>query len=414
MKYKDAILASVTLAVITVALAASGQHRLQAEMSSPPIASLILALTEEGSVMPADTQAQIEKITVARDDQFHESWPDVAIASNGDLVVAYQESEGHGGGPVSTIVSRYSTDLGATWSEKTVVVTHPDRLGQGWLNCSKILRLQDESLVLVIDNCVQNRIYPEGAHHFWGYQHSDMYLYRSFDNGRSWVGPELTFIHGGVVPSINQLKDGTLLLGITVFPEEDDYRSTMLVYRSPDNGKRWSAPSTVAKHPGRKPDEGDFVQLPTGEVICYMRDNEGSVNNGLKAISRDGGLTWEGPYGSGPWVYCGRSDVGLLSTGEVVLTQRVSGGRFGIYIEPADVALQPTPLDGPVPEGAKWAILDTDTNDHPDWGYSGWVELPDGSLYVVQYITADAPDGKPFIRGYRISRDFIDSMGRPE
>jgi hypothetical protein len=345
MKYKDAILASMTLAVITVALAASGQHRLQAEMSSTPIAPLILALTEEGSVMPTDTTAQIEKITVARDDQFHESWPDIAIAANGDLVCAYQESEGHGGGPVSTIVSRYSTDLGATWSEKTVVVTHPDRLGQGWLNCSKILRLQDESLVLVIDNCGQNRIYPEGAHHFWGYQHSDMYLYRSFDNGRSWVGPELTFIHGGVVPSIAQLQDGTLLLGITVFPEEDDYRSTMLVYRSPDNGKRWGAPSTVAKHPQRLPDEGDFVQLP---------------------------------------------------------------------IEPADVALQPTPLDGPVPEGAKWAILDTDTNDHPDYGYSGWVELPDGSLYVVQYITADAPDGKPFIRGYRLSRDFIDSMGRPE
>jgi sialidase-1 len=360
------------------------------------------------------TAQDVEFITVSRDDEYHESWPDIAIAANGDLVVAYQESEGHGAGPVSTIVSRYSTDLGATWSEKTVVLSHPRRHAQGWINCSKLIRLQDDSLLLVLDNCAQNRIYPEGAHHFWGYQHSDMYLFRSFDNGRSWVGPEATFIHGGVVPSITQLQDGTLLLGITIFPEEKDYRSTMLVYRSPDNGRSWGAAITVAEHPERLPDEGDFVQLPTGEVVCYMRENEASVNNGLKAISRDGGLTWEGLYGSGPWKYCGRSDVGMLSTGEVVLTQRVSAGRFGIYMEPADVALEPTPLDGSPPEGAKWAILDTDTNDHPDYGYSGWVELPDGSIYAVQYITDGAPAGRPFIRGYRIPRSFIDNMGRGE
>ena len=42
----------------------------------------------------------IEQFTVSRDDTYHESWPDVALAANGDLVCAYQDSAGHGGGPV--------------------------------------------------------------------------------------------------------------------------------------------------------------------------------------------------------------------------------------------------------------------------------------------------------------------------
>ena len=158
------------------------------------------------------------------------------------------------------------------------------------------------------------------------------------------------------------------------------------------------------------------LSCSSSEADCYDAWWEGFYKGeeGAALRTEDGGLTWEGPYGSGPWCYMGRSDVGLLSTGEVVLTQRISGMGLGIYIEPAEVALQPTPLDGPVPEDAKWATLDTDTNEHPDWGYSGWVELPDGSLYVVQYITADAPGTKPFIRGYRVPRSYIDEMGRGE
>lgn len=46
-----------------------------------------------------------QQVIVARNDKLHESWPDVAIAANGDFVVAYQESDSHGGGPVSAIVT---------------------------------------------------------------------------------------------------------------------------------------------------------------------------------------------------------------------------------------------------------------------------------------------------------------------
>ena len=78
------------------------------------------------------TAQGIEQFTVSRNDKLHESWPDIALAANGDLVVVYQESESHGGGSFSTIVSRVSTDLGVTWSERTIVAsTH--RPYSGWL-----------------------------------------------------------------------------------------------------------------------------------------------------------------------------------------------------------------------------------------------------------------------------------------
>ena len=38
-----------------------------------------------------------------------------------------------------------------------------------------------------------------------------------------------------------------------------------------------------------------------------------------------------------------------------------------------------------------------------DSGYSGWVQLPDGTLYVVNYITDDAP--RAHIRGYVVGRE---------
>ena len=80
----------------------------------------------------------IEKFTVTRNDEFHESWPDLVIAANGDFVLTYQESESHGGGPVSTIVTRVSTDQGRTWSERTVVAQLGNRRRDGWLNCSRV------------------------------------------------------------------------------------------------------------------------------------------------------------------------------------------------------------------------------------------------------------------------------------
>ena len=52
---------------------------------------------------------------------------------------------------------------------------------------------------------------------------------------------------------------------------------------------------------------------------------------------------------------------------------------------------------------ARFCVLDNDRSVAADSGYSGWAQMADGDLYVVNYITDDAP--RAFIRGYRVGRE---------
>ena len=78
--------------------------------------------------------SDIQRFTVSRSDELHESFPDLEMASNGDLVVTYQESESHGGGPVSAIVHasefQSGTQLGQTHSREHPHEPCPRRVAQ--------------------------------------------------------------------------------------------------------------------------------------------------------------------------------------------------------------------------------------------------------------------------------------------
>ena len=74
-----------------------------------------------------------------------------------------------------------------------------------------------------------------------------------------------------------------------------------------------------------------------------MRSDDNPAGVGLKSISTDRGLTWEGPYAAGYWPISGRINGGRLSTGETMVTHRVGGfhpqGWFGYFIESPETAL---------------------------------------------------------------------------
>ena len=52
---------------------------------------------------------------------------------------------------------------------------------------------------------------------------------------------------------------------------------------------------------------------------------------------------------------------------------------------------------------ARFAVIDNDRAIQADGGYSGWVQLPDGDVFVVNYVNDDAP--RAYIRGYRVGRE---------
>ena len=345
----------------------------------------------------------MQKFTISRIDEIHESFADVALAANGHLVCTYKEQDGHGAGPYSRVIVRISVDGGYTWGQRRVIHAIEDRIA-GWLNCSRILKLKDDSILLVAD-----WIPPGVGEDDEGAQ---IWAWRSYDNGETWVGPDKTSVRGGIVPSIRQLRNGDILIGLSVV-SNNPRREHQVLYRSTNNGKTWQGPTVVCKHPDFILSEGDFVELNDGVIICYMREDMREVGTGVKAISKDGGHTWEGPFRTAVVANNGRPSAGLLRSGEVAVVYRVEGwgmqGFLALYVESQKAAAHPMPLTGPYNLGylnthypSRLFPIDCDRSIASDYGYSGWVQLPDGDIYAVQYIVDDAP--KAQIRGYRIQR----------
>jgi hypothetical protein len=304
---------------------------------------------------------------------------------------------------------RISKDLGRTWSEPIVVQTlHRDK-GEGFLFCRWVTRLHDNSLLLATDR-VTYKPFPPGAPHNWFYDPrndsgNEAWLYRSVDDGRTWTGPEKTH-RMTVSVSVRQVTDGTIFMMGEHYDAKLDYWR-QVAFLSTDNGKTWSDPITMFDDRHCCTGEGDLVEMPGGKLVAYMRANKIRVG-AIKAVSDDGGRTWSGPFAAGKYPINGRVTAGRLSSGEVLVVHRVYGDNFGFFVESEEAASARVPYDAATYKSPalNWGIIDIEHNKpRPDGGYGGWVELPDGDVYAVSYITDDAP--KPQIRGYRLSRKVL-------
>ena len=346
----------------------------------------------------------MQKLTVSRDDGVYEAFADIARTPDGTLVCTYRESMAHAPWPFSRIVVRRSEDGGYTWQPKQVVIEKDSEAGEGRLNCSRITACRDGTLLLIVDFYVPGRD--------WLVNPVENLLFRSSDAGRTWDGPMETGITDGIVPSIKELSNGDLLVGVTRQRSADGKLSGLkeeqTVYRFGDGGRTWEEPSVIPAPLHLRLNEGDFAELDDGTVVCYMRE-DGEGFTGWKSTSDDGGRTWSEAFRSQMHSCLGRPSVGRVRSGEIVVTYRFCSAvstSLALYVEtPAEAVRRgdPNPNDYATDyHQARFAFLDNDRSLHPDSGYSGWVQLPDGDLYVVNYITDDAP--RAFIRGYIVSR----------
>jgi sialidase-1 len=256
--------------------------------------------------------------------------------------------------------------------------------------------------------------FPDGASELKGMDAIHILLFRSTDAGRTWEGPIETGVRGAIVPSLKQLTNGDLLMGLTRLVAPDgtiaNRREEQIVYRSSNRGRSWQGPSVVPPDPTIELNlnEGDFAQMDDGTVVLYMReDKEGFT--GWKSQSRDGGRTWSPPYRARMFSVCGRPSVGRLRSGEIAITYRTCAAvsaSLALYVETPEEAVRISPRDRNNYKtdfhAGRFAVLDNDRSLYPDTGYSGWVQLPNGDLYVVNYIVDDAPRAQ--IRGYVVSR----------
>ena len=364
----------------------------------------------------------MQTMTISRNDDVYEAFPDIARAGDGTLVCTYRESLCHGPWPFSRVILRRSVDDGMTWGPRQVVIEQDEAqtaAGEGRLNCSRILARADGSLLLIVDLLIPMT--------FEGYLERGVcrnLLFRSHDGGVTWDGPHDTGVTEGIVPSLKELSSGRLLLGVTEQwpgPQPDaPFIEQQTVYVSDDNGHTWEGPAIVPNPPAPtvtglpwRLNEGDFVELDDGSVLLYMRE-DGERLSAFKSLSADGGRTWSAAART-PMPSCvGRPSAGRLRSGEIAVTYRLAVGlstSLALYVETPDSALNgltrgndniegPPTTDSPM---ARFAVLDNDRSVAADSGYSGWVQMADGDLYVVNYVTDDAP--RAFIRGYRVARE---------
>ena len=48
----------------------------------------------------------MQTYTISRDDRYHEAWPSICMAANGNLVCSYAEADRHGGGALPSAIVR--------------------------------------------------------------------------------------------------------------------------------------------------------------------------------------------------------------------------------------------------------------------------------------------------------------------
>ena len=344
----------------------------------------------------------MQKFSISNDPEMYEAWPDVAMTSDDGMVTVFSECTHHRDRSYTRIMYTHSYDRGRSWSRKLPLTEGTLGLPY-YYNCARISRLADGRLAVIVD-----RIRRDGREDTPG--GSEVLICFSADEGHSWSEPAVTPLDGIVPERLTELDNGRWL--ISAHHRENGLLAQFLHF-SDDQGRNWSPAVKLASSPVLNLCEVSLIPLGKGTVAALLRENSGRGLDCMKTISRDNGETWE-PLCEFPLPGCHRPTGGLLADGKVLVTYRfLQGGRGGwlsnrcqnFFAALSDVES----LLAPSREGAAVRILPVDFDRSPfaDLGYSGWVEFPDGEIYIVSYIVDDAWD-RAQIRGYSLTRsDFL-------
>lgn len=394
----------------------------------------------------------VEKFTISRDDSTYECFPHLCRSNSGRILLAYRESNGHVASEYCRLIVRYSDDAGHTWSDRNVVIDEDRSTGilTTW-NCPKIQQLKDGRILLLSESLD----FPPGE---WGVEHlARVSLWFSDDGGQTFSEPYQTTVAGICPDQVIEMPDGRWLLAINI-RIGDATRLVQMLYVSRDMGMTWDKGTPMNEHPDHELDEASIVRMPGGELVSYEREDRGRPLQ--KLISKDEGLTWEGPYSTLNPAAIGMPIAGLTQDGVILIT-----GRYGLpsnwrvdsseetlkkrlakrtivipkvkghpsneqwvervprgphiletddeivmpaggssvhtfaFIEPVESALSPDLGD----QKGLLLPLDLDNSPWADSGYTGWVEYERGKFLCANYINDDAPLAQ--IRGYRFSLD---------
>ena len=330
----------------------------------------------------------VEKFTVTRHDEFMEGWPDIIRCKNGDLLVFYNECNGHLDRDHSFITMRRSRDNGKSWSEEKMHIGGETSHGKHW-NSIRASVCDDGRIILVCDKMNGVGLTAESAHT------CRVYMWESFDNGETFVNMRNTEIVGFCTDKVRFLPDGSWLILVSLKNLENG-KFEIHAHKSYDEGKTWEYKCKVAGDERYNFIEPNTLQLSDGRLFAFMREDSKLGYNGFACISDDGGESF-GEIFEIPVPGMHRPFSQKMSDGRIILSFRefLDGKypNFKMCVMTEEELLGAKKYDT--------YHIDTDRAECVDQGYSAWVQTGDNDILMVNYITDDAP--KPYIRGYRIS-----------
>jgi sialidase-1 len=331
--------------------------------------------------------------TVTRNDSFWQGHPDV-VYFHGYFYVVFRQSQKHReSGKTQVMLTRSRT--GFKYSAPICISESIDRY-----NCPRLSVVNDQ-LYIICDLVKQSE-------DFIGSEQSEdntsIILWTSC-NGLDWSSPIKTNIKGIVPDKICPTNDGGFLLA-THTSEKTEYGSHLVqnVWKtmSVPQASNW-AKYNIANNIDKNLCEATICNTGN-ELICLMRENSQKGEPCYLSFSLDNGNNWSNIMSTRIFG-CHRPVLGQLQSGNFLITYREQSflhlpsswakNTFACLIPAGSLKNKELPC-------AKGIILpiDHDNNIKSDSGYTGWTLTEDGQIYIVNYITKDAP--KPYIKWYLI------------
>ncbi len=296
----------------------------------------------------------------------HNHSPGLEVCPNGDILMIIYTSEHEYEPAVSLMAARlrYGADR---WDMPDQLFDFPD--------------VNDHAPCLWNDN---------GAiHFFWGNPRmNSAYPFQwtsSLDNGATWSEVRFPVFNGEIGPHSRQ-PINTALRGLdgTMFVSSDGAGGTSVLWASNDNGETWY--DTGGRSAGR---HTSYVQLKGGSILGMGGKNTDIDGYMPKAISRDGGKTWE--VSKTPFAALGsnqRPSVLRLQSGRLFFAGDFQHRETGA--QPEGIKQRGSYVAISEDEGETWHIKklvgavphETD-KQAPTIGYSVARQAPNGVIHLI-------------------------------
>lgn len=353
-----------------------------------------------GSIFPLAAQTQQPNLP----------WVDLSGQKERQVIIAQGKADLYNGHPTTVMMDDDKTIL-CTWSYghggKASFLAESKDAGLTWQNRKAPADWQDmsncPSIYKLIDKQGKARIFVFCGEPKMGYSYSE-------DAGKTW-SPVRSLNKPCVMAfsSIVKLENGDYM-GLYHRGNNDLDRPPLTLWKaiSHDGGLTWDEPVMVGQMEGRSPCEPFVFRVPGGKrLVCVAREN-GRVGHSLMMFSDDEGTNWT-PLMETPWGLTGdRHIIKFAPDGRMVAVFRdmapnsPTKGHFVAWIGNYKDLREGT--------SGQYKVKLLHSYAGSDCGYPGLEILPDGTIIALTYIKIRPGKEQHSVVEVRFKLDETDAM----